>query len=206
MMMRRADTTQLTLDAIAGGKLSGSGLTIDQRVLLLKHSNANIRDQATKLLGGAISADRRQVVDEYTSALSTRGSAIAGKQVFKRVCASCHQRDGEGFEVGPDLSDVRNRSKSTLMYEILDPNAKVEPRFSSYSVLTIDGQLFNGLLTNETAEAVVLTLSGGKQQTIGRAEIERIKISDLSLMPEGIEKDVSTDQMADLLEYLKSQG
>ena len=77
--------------------------------------------------------------------------------------------------------------------------------FSGYSVLTVDGQLFNGLLTHESAEAVVLTLSGGKQQTIGRAEIEQMKISDVSLMPEGIEKDVTPEQMADLLAFLKAR-
>ncbi len=205
LLMRRLDTTQLALAAMADGKMNGSGLSIDQRVLLLKHSDASIRQQATKLFGGAISANRRKVVDEFAMALSKQGSAADGKSVFTRICATCHRRDGEGHEVGPDLSDVRNRSKSTLMYEILDPNAKVEPRFSSYAVLTLDGQLFNGLLTTETADAVVLTLPGGTQQTIGRAEIEQIKVSEVSLMPEGIEKDVTPDQMADLLAFLKDE-
>jgi putative heme-binding domain-containing protein len=205
MLMRRTDTTQMALDAMTAGKMDGSGLSIDQRVLLLKHSDAAIRTQATKLFGGAVSANRRKVVDQYSVALSHEGSADDGKLVFTRVCATCHKRDGEGHEVGPDLSDVRNRSKSALMYEILDPNAKVEPRFSGYAVLTLDGQLFNGLLTTESADAVVLTLPGGKQQTIGRAEIDRMKVSNISLMPEGIEKDVTPQQMANLLEFLKSE-
>jgi putative heme-binding domain-containing protein len=204
-LMRRTDTTQLALDATTAGTMNVSGLSIDQRVLLLKHSDAKIRKQATELFGGAVSANRRKVVDEYASALAQKGSVADGKLVFTKVCASCHKRDGQGNEVGPDLSDVRNRSKSALLNEILDPNAKVEPRFSGYSVLTLDGQLFTGLLATETAEAVVLTLTGGKQQTIGRGQIEQIKISDVSLMPEGIEKDVTPEQMADLLAFLKGQ-
>ena len=92
------------------------------------------------------------------------------------------------------------------MYDILDPNSKVEPRFTSYSILTVDGEVFNGLVVSETSDAVVLKMAEGKQATIGRAEIERLKVSDVSLMPEGIEKDITPQQMADLLGYLKNRN
>ena len=63
--------------------------------------------------------------------------------------------------------------------------------------------IFNGLIVSETSEAVVMKMAEGKQQTIGRAEIDLIQVSDVSLMPEGIEKDITPEQMADLLEFLK---
>lgn len=60
-------------------------------------------------------------------------------------------------------------------------------------------------LVSETSEAVVLKMAERKQQTIGWAEIDRIKVSDKSLMPEGIEKDATPQQMEDLLEFLKGR-
>jgi len=110
-----------------------------------------------------------------------------------------------GHEVGPDLSDTRNRSRDALLFDILDPNAKVEPRYTTYSVLTQDGRLFSGLLETDTADAIVILIAGGKRETIPRANIESIKVSENSLMPEGVEQDISVSQMADLLAYLKSE-
>ena len=134
-----------------------------------------------------------------------KADAAHGKQVFTRVCASCHRISGLGHQAGPDLSDVRNRSKPALLYDILDPNSKVEPRFTAYSILTLEGSVFTGLVESETSEAIVLKMAEGKSKTIGRAEIDQMKASDVSLMPEGIEKDITPQQMADLLAYLKDR-
>ncbi len=202
-LLRRTDSTKLVLAAMAAKKMSPAVLSIDQRVALLKHRDKQILDKATKLLGGAVSTNRQAVAERYRGALDLKCSAKAGQQVFKRVCANCHRINGEGHTTGPDLSDTRNRSKLALLYDVLDPNAKVEPRFTAYTVLTTDGNTFNGLVASETSDAIVLNMAEGKQQTIPRDEIEELKISDVSLMPEGVEKDVTVQQMADLLEFLK---
>ncbi len=132
-------------------------------------------------------------------------SAAAGAKVFDRVCARCHRVDGKGHDAGPDITDVRNRSRSAILYDILDPNAKVEPQFTAYTVITNDGRTMSGLMASDSTEAIVLKMAEGKQQTIGRSEIDEIRASIVSLMPEGIEKDVNLQNMADLLEYLKDR-
>ena len=191
---------------MADGRMNRSALSIDQRVTLLKHKDASIQKRASELFGGAVSSNRQKVAKEYEKSLTMTATAAEGEKVFTRICAACHKVDGKGHDAGPDLSDTRNRSKPALLYDILDPNSKVEPVFTSYSILTLDGQLYNGLVVSETSEAVVLKMAEGKQQTIGRAEIDQMKVSDKSLMPEGIEKDVTPQQMADLLEFLKGRG
>lgn len=203
LLLRRTDTTLLALEGMEAGRISPAVLDIDQRVRLLRHGDPQIRALATKLLGGAVSANRREVAQQYADALTLPASAVAGAKVFQRVCAKCHRVDGDGYEVGPDISDTRNRARDALLYDILDPNRKIEPRYTDYSVITDDGRIFNGLLDSETTEAVVLLQPEGKRQTIARSQIEEMRASGKSLMPEGVEKEITVQQMADLLEFLK---
>mgnify|MGYP002623992898 FL=1 len=205
LLLRRTSSTKLTLQAMAAGKMRPAALSIDQRVLLLKNSDPEVKELAAKLFGGAVSSNRTQVAQQYQKALELEPSAAKGVAVFKRICAKCHRMDGQGHDAGPDLSDVRNRSKLALLYDILDPNSKVEPRFTAYTVITVDGKVFNGLIAAETSDAVVLKMAEGKQETIGRRDIEEIRASNVSLMPEGVEKEVNIEDMANLLEYLKSR-
>ena len=204
LLSRRTTTTLLMLEAMAAGRVNASAIGVDQRVRLLKHGDAKIRALAVKLFGGAISSNRRSVAQQYAPALKQKASIDAGAAVFNRTCAQCHKIEGHGHELGPDISDVRNRSVEALLYDILDPNLKVEPRFIDYAVATEDGRVFNGLMVTETDEAVVLGQAEGKQQVIARSEIGAIRASGKSLMPEGVEKDITVQQMADLLAFLKS--
>lgn len=209
LLLSRTDSTRRTLQAMADGSIPAAVIDVDRRVRLLRHSDEAIRKVSSDLFGGAVSANRREVAQTYRKALEAVGTpaatAIAGAAVFKRTCSKCHKIDGRGTEVGPDISDVRNRSLEALLFDILDPNRKVEPRFMDYTVVTTDGRTFNGLMLSETAEAVVLRQAEGKQQVVPRAEIEILKASGRSLMPEGVEKDVTVQQMADLLTFLKSR-
>ena len=204
LVWRRNSTIQQVLKLMTEGKMNPAVVGLEQRIRLLKNSNRTIRQLSTKLFGGAVSANRRAVAIKYRPALTQIASAETGRKVFTRVCAKCHKIDGEGFPVGPDISDVRNRSRMALLYDILDPNAKVEPRFTDYTVLLHDGRVFNGLMVSETVGVVVLKQAQNKQQTIARNDIEIIRASNKSLMPEGVEKEITIQQMADLLEYLKS--
>jgi putative membrane-bound dehydrogenase-like protein len=205
-LLRRPDSINLTLTAMENDTINPAALSIDQRVLLLSHADRAIKQRSSDLFGGGISADRRQVAKQYEAALAIAGTPHHGQQLFQRICATCHRKDGLGNDAGPDLSDLRNRSKLALLYDILDPNAKIDPQFTASTVLTADGRLFVGLLESESDEAIVLKLPAGQRQTIGRGEIESLKMSSVSLMPEGIEKDLTPTDMADLLAYLQGDG
>ncbi|TWU56087.1 PVC-type heme-binding CxxCH protein [Rubripirellula reticaptiva] len=205
-LLSRTESTRTTLAAMASGKMNPAALSIDQRVRLLKHSDPGVSNQASELFGGVVSSNRQQVAQEYESALTKAADANHGKEVFTRVCAACHRINGHGHLAGPDLSDVRNRSKAALLYDILDPNSKVEPSFVAYTILTLDGGIYTGLVESETDEVIVLKMAEGKSMLIGRAEIDQMKASEVSLMPEGIEKDITPQQMADLLAYLKDRN
>lgn len=205
LLLRRADSTLKTLQAMSDGTVNPAVVDIDQRVRLMKHSNRQIRELAANLFGGAVSANRREVAEQYSAALSIDGDPLRGEAVFRRVCSKCHRINGQGHQVGPDISDVRNRSFEALLFDILDPNSKVEPRFTDYAVITSDGRVYNGLMVSESEEVVVLRQAENREQVIPRAEIDELRSTSKSLMPEGVEKEVTIDQMADLLAFLKGK-
>lgn len=203
MLLGHNTSSIVALQAMLDGQLESAVLNVDQRALLLMHPNDEIRQLAQKLIGSGASADRQSVVQQYWPAASISGSARSGKAVFERVCAACHRAAGQGNSVGPDLSDSRNRSREALIVDIIDPNHRIDPQYIAYQVLTQDGQVLQGLLMTETAQAIVLKQSGGQQQTVLRSEIEQLKVGGKSLMPDGVEKEVTLQQMADLIEFLK---
>ncbi|MHC4875351.1 MAG: PVC-type heme-binding CxxCH protein, partial [Planctomycetota bacterium] len=203
LLLRRADSTLATLHAMRDGDVNPAVVDIDRRVRLMKHSNQEIRNLSAKLFGGAVSENRREVADNYGASLKLKGDAGRGEAVFKRVCSKCHRINGQGHQVGPDISDVRNRSFEALLFDILDPNSKVEPRFTDYAVITNDGRVFNGLMVSESSEVVVLRQAENKEQIIPRSDIDELRSTTKSLMPEGVEKEVTIEQMADLLTFLK---
>ncbi|MEZ6129641.1 MAG: c-type cytochrome [Planctomycetaceae bacterium] len=203
LLMARTNTTTELLTSMLSGTVSPSFVDIDQRVRLLQHSDENIRKLAGEVFGGVVSANRKAVADEYQSALTMKASSERGAAVFEKTCSKCHKINGKGHNVGPDISDTQRRSRDALLYDILDPNRRVDPQFSEYVVVTNDGLTFNGLLVSDSGEQIVLRQPEGKEQTVLRADIDVMQATNRSLMPEGVEKDVSIQQMADLLEFLK---
>lgn len=205
LLLTRTETLSRLLQAMAEGRVSPSAVSIDQRLRLLASSDSATRDLAGQLFGGNVSADRKQVADQYAEALSMSGSAHEGAKLFQKSCSKCHRVDGVGHQVGPDISDTRNRARDALLYDILDPNRRVDPQFTDYVAVTTDGRTFNGLLVSESDAEVVLLQPEGIRQSLSRQDIEELRSTNQSLMPVGIEKDLSVRQMADLLEYLKSR-
>ena len=112
--------------------------------------------------------------------------------------------DGVGTNVGPDISDTRTKTPESLLIAILDPNAAIDSSFLQYQILTVDGRILDGLLIDETADAVTLQQKGGERITIAREDMDRMRSPGVSLMPEGFERSLDQQAMSDLLSYLKN--
>ena len=205
LLLLRKESVNSLLQQMATGVISSSVVSIDQRLILLKHPDETIRESAIQLFGGTVSANRKEVADQYAKALDIKGDVARGAAVYEKTCSKCHRIGGVGHNVGPDISDTRARARDALLYDILDPNRRVDPQFTEYIVVTTDGRLFNGLLIAESMHSVTLRQPEGREQTILRTEIEDLKTTNKSLMPEGVERDVTVEQMADVLEFLKGR-
>jgi putative membrane-bound dehydrogenase-like protein len=205
LLLSRRESTLELLNQMRAGTIPASAASIDQRLNLLKHPEPALRSLAEELFGGTVSADRRAVAEQYSGALLVSGNAAAGAQIFQKTCSKCHRVGDVGSNVGPDISDTRARARDALLYDILDPNRRVDPQFSEYVAVTTDGRILNGLLAAENAESITLRQPEGREVTVSRIEIEELRTTNKSLMPEGIERDVTVEQMADILAFLKTR-
>jgi putative heme-binding domain-containing protein len=171
---------------------------------LKAHPNAAIRTRAAKAFAGQTTADRKKLIDDYRPALELAGDPARGQALFKQHCAACHKLGDDGHEVGPNLlATIPGKSGEDLLISLLDPNREVDPRYLSYVADVADGRTLTGIVTAETAAAVVLRRSDGVEDTIRRSDLDNLKSSGLSLMPDGMEKNVSKQDVADLLAYLR---
>ena len=117
---------------------------------------------------------------------------------------TCHRVAGIGVNVGPDVADTYNKTPAYLLTNILDPNRAVDANYFGYTLVTNQGKVYTGLVKAETASSITIRLPEGKEETILRADVDELKSSGLSLMPVGVEKTITVDQMADLIAFLKN--
>jgi uncharacterized protein len=209
LLLGRAAVTQSLLDALERGEFSIGELTLDQKQALASHSDAKIAARAKAIIakgGGLPNADRQKVIDEFLDVTKQKGDATAGKIVFKNQCAKCHVHGSEGTRIGPDLTGVAVHTKEHLLIDILDPSRSVEGNFRIWKVTTLDGKRFDGLLAAETKTSIEIIDAEAKKHTIQREDIEELRASSKSLMPEGFEKQVKPQELIDLLEFLTQRG
>ena len=148
------------------------------------------------------SEDRRAVVARFEPQLTAVGDRSRGAVVFQKQCSVCHQVQGRGQRVGPDLSGIGSRPKEALLIDLFDPNRQITPDFLSYTLVTRQGQVVTGLLAAETATSVTLRRAEGAQDVVLRSQIEELRSSGRSLMPEGLEQTLAEGDVADLLAFL----
>lgn len=196
------DCAEKLLDAVEAGKIAASSIDLSLRSRMTD-AKAPFAKRAQAIFG-SVNADRQRVVDEYASAATRRGDLARGRAVFLRTCASCHRYGLDGHAVGPDLSDVRSKTPEQILLDVLDPNRIVEPRYRATTLLLDDGRVVSGLVVQESAGQITLRQSGGIETSVESGQIEERKSDEKSLMPEGVEKDISVDDMVDLIEFLRS--
>jgi putative heme-binding domain-containing protein len=195
------------LDAIAAKQVSPAQIEAARRLQILRIPNAAVRKRAQELFANIGNPDRRKIIEDYRSALELKPDLIRGKALFVKNCTTCHRVGDEGHDVGPDLRGaLGNKTKEALLIDILDPNREVDPRFVNYQVTTTAGRVVTGLLAVETPASVTLRRADKAEDTILRTQIESIQATALSLMPEELEKQLSKQDLADVIAYLLSQA
>jgi putative membrane-bound dehydrogenase-like protein len=198
------DRIAILLDAIEAGQVKATAVDPVRAKLLSNHKDATIKTRAETLLAAAIPADREKVLAEYRPALELTADASRGRGVFEKRCSVCHKIGDVGVEFAPDISDSRERTPIQLLTDILQPNRAIDSNYFSYTAITNDGRAHTGVLAAETSTSVTLRQQDGKSETLRRDEIEELNSNGVSIMPEGLEKDIPPQDMADLISFIKN--
>ncbi len=198
------ERTSLMLDMIEHGELKPTVIDLIHAKMLLGHKNANIRQRAEKLLAAAIPADREKALATYRPALELKADARHGKAVFEKRCSICHKIGDTGVQVAPDISDSREKTPIQILTDVLQPNRAVDSNYFSFTATTTDGRVHTGILAAESSTSITLKQQEGKSDTLRRSEIEELRCDGVSLMPEGLEKDIPPQDMADLISFIKN--
>ncbi len=204
LALAQPDRIAAALQAVESGALPDTAIDAAQVAQLINDSREEIRTLARRVLASRIPAERNEVLARYQPAVTKQGDIPRGRVSFRERCAQCHRVEGFGVAVGPDLSDLRTKSPEMLLHDILNPNAAIDANYQVYSVATKDGRVFSGLIQSESAAGLTLVRAEGQTDTILRQDIEETRATGQSLMPDGVEKDISPDAMADLIAYLKN--
>ena len=202
--LRNVQRTALLLDRIESRAIKAAEIDQTRIKRLLEHSQPALRARAKKLLADTIPADRKKVLADYQVVLKMKAVPRSGEVIFRKQCATCHRVGTIGHNVAPDIADSRSKQPAQLLTHILQPNRVIDSNYVSYSVITNAGQVLTGILTTETSTSITLRQPEGKEVTLLRSDIETLRSNGVSLMPEGLEKNISHQQMADLISFIKN--
>jgi putative membrane-bound dehydrogenase-like protein len=190
--------TQLTDEQRAAiGALSGrNSATADLVARVLHPESAPVQPAADDLPG-------------WLKLLDGPADPVAGERVFfhpkSAGCFRCHQIDGRGGQIGPDLTTTAHTlDRPRLIDSILRPSREIAPRFVTYAVTTTSGRVFTGMLIGEsgTGEQAYAD-SQGQLIQLGRAEIDERQPQNKSIMPDDLTRTLTASEFRDLLAYLR---
>jgi putative membrane-bound dehydrogenase-like protein len=191
---------------LAQGKQLAKELEIAAGSVLHASVAKDIRAQADKLFPQPTTKDSKPL-PAIPELVKMKGNPSSGQLVFTKAgtCAKCHVVNGEGKEVGPNLSEIGKKLSKEALYEsILYPSAGISHNYETYVVETKAGNSVSGLLVSKTPTEITLKDSEALLRTFKIADVESFIRSPISLMPADLHKALSTQDLADLVEYMQT--
>ncbi|MBE0542040.1 MAG: c-type cytochrome [Verrucomicrobia bacterium] len=192
VLVSRRPWTIALLSAIEAKTVAAADLPAAAIRALGQSNDQAIRQRATEVIGRIRppGADKQKVIEAKKRMILRGGEPDlrAGHELTKQHCLVCHKLNGEGAEVGPDLTGSGRSTLDALLANVIDPNQIIGKGFENVEVETKDGRSISGRLVEDTAAHVKLLASGPKEEVIARSDIEHIRVSELSVMPEGLEQ------------------
>ena len=126
-----------------------------------------------------------------------------GKKIFTSICATCHQVNNSGYDFGPKLSEIGSKlPKESLLETITNPSAGIGFGYEGWELKMKDGSAMSGIIASKTETDIELKLPGGFKKQIKTTDIKTLTQMKQSMMPVGLYENLTTQDMADLLEYL----
>jgi len=187
-------------------ELAFVGKSLEER--LANHASFQVRDLFERFLPEEKRMKKLGASFNATSILSINGDVANGRKTFFHEgtqCVQCHRLDGQGRDVGPDLSRIGAKfSRAELLDHLVNPSKVIDPAFVNYAAEMKDGETFTGLLLQRSADEVVLKDANAQQIRLRADRVKTLQPQKLSAMPEGLLQNLTASAVADLLEFLGS--
>jgi putative membrane-bound dehydrogenase-like protein len=186
-----------------------SGLRVDTLRPRLARFGPRIQERAEQLYArlDADAARQKAHLEQLLPQLGN-GDVRRGQAVFnsaKAACSKCHAIGYLGGTIGPDLTRIGQiRSERDLLEAIIYPSASMVRSYEPVLIATVEGRVINGLVRKETSEEIVLAINANEEVRVRRQDIEAIRPSKVSVMPSGLEQQLSLQELADLIAFLKA--
>ena len=193
----------LLAQQLEAGQLTPGQFGVAELTKLVERASEKTKSQLQQQLSRIANSNRFQVVEQYKKCLALEPDMQRGVELFRKHCASCHRVGDIGVDVGPNISDSRTKQPLELLTAILEPNLAIDNNFFRFVVLTEDGRVIEGIIAEETADAVVIRGQDDRRELIRREDIAAMKATGVSLMPEGFEAQIDPQAMADLIGFIK---
>ena len=203
----RPSYARALLKAIRDGVLPSSELSAFHARQIASFGQEDLTKELTELWGDVrvSAAEKRAQIEEQKALLPPdvieQADLSAGRAIFQKTCANCHVLYGAGRRLGPDLTGSNRRNIDYLLENIVDPSASVGADFRTVVILLDDGRVLNGVVSEQSERTLTLQ-SPQESITIDRNQIEEMKTTSVSLMPEGQLQKLSPEQIRDLFGYL----
>lgn len=205
-LSQRVSWGKKLLSEVAAGKIAATLINVNQAQKLNSFGNEQLNALLAKHWGTVRTTrdpKREEFIGEMRKLVrSKKGDPVAGMAAFNKVCGQCHKIHGQGQEVGPDITSNGRSSFEQLLSNTFDPSLVIGASYQARTVVTDDGRVLTGLLVEDSPQRVVLKMQGGKLETIPRDAVEKLKVSELSMMPEGVEKQLQPQEIIDLFAFL----
>jgi len=162
-----------------------------------------IKGEAAKLFPLPAAKDR--ALPAIGDLLKMKGDVTRGANVFAKTgeCAKCHLVNGQGKEVGPNLSEIGGKlSRQAFFESVLYPSAGIAHSYETYAAVLASGNVVTGIKVSETPDNVTLKTADALVRTFPKSEIEEMKRQNISLMPADLQKTMTTQDLVDVVEYL----
>ena len=208
-LVSRPKFASVLLDAVSGKSISRDAVSAFQLRQMQSYGDASITSRVGQLWPELqqLSKAKTDRIAELRTMLTPKTLAQAdasrGRLLFSRSCANCHTLFGEGKKIAPDLTGAQRSNLNYLLENIVDPSATVSKNFQMRIVLLEDGRVFNGVPLTQTEKTITIQ-TATEQVVVQREEIDLMRDSNLSMMPENLLNVLKDAQVRDLIAYLKS--
>ncbi|MCE6988237.1 PVC-type heme-binding CxxCH protein [Dyadobacter sp. CY323] len=170
-----------------------------------QHANVEQQTQMEKFLaaGSDERAERQKLIDFRIAAFKPSGGLTdSGKIVFIQNCSACHQIQGSGGLVGPQLDGIGNWGHKALTQKILDPNRNITEAFRTYNITLKNDRTLTGLYRRTEGEAMVFADLSGQEFSVAKNEMKEYRASKYTLMPDQFRHIIPEKDFYALLDYL----